>query len=88
MFSIFHVVPGIDVLSVPNVSIQFRQRTCNGLALRSSGGTFFYYAQGLVHKSLYQGFATRGVGAICVEATAITPEGRISPEDAVNSFML
>ena len=29
------------------------------------------------------GFALRGVGAICVEATAVVPEGRISPEDAV-----
>ncbi|KAJ7606728.1 hypothetical protein DFH06DRAFT_1275354 [Mycena polygramma] len=28
------------------------------------------------------GFATRGVGAICLEATAVVPEGRISPEDA------
>ncbi|KAF9481664.1 putative NADH:flavin oxidoreductase 1 [Pholiota conissans] len=27
------------------------------------------------------GFATRGVGAICIEATAVVPEGRISPED-------
>ncbi|KAF7303243.1 NADH:flavin oxidoreductase 2 [Mycena kentingensis (nom. inval.)] len=26
--------------------------------------------------------ATRGVGCICVEATAVVPEGRISPEDA------
>ncbi|PPQ71462.1 hypothetical protein CVT26_011241 [Gymnopilus dilepis] len=29
-----------------------------------------------------QGFATRGAGAICMEATAVVPEGRISPEDA------
>ncbi|KAJ3530160.1 hypothetical protein NM688_g7751 [Phlebia brevispora] len=28
------------------------------------------------------GFATRGVGAICLEATAVVPEGRISPQDA------
>ncbi|KAJ7110022.1 hypothetical protein C8R44DRAFT_801208 [Mycena epipterygia] len=28
------------------------------------------------------GFATRGVGAICIEATSVVPEGRISPEDA------
>ncbi|KXN88758.1 Putative NADPH dehydrogenase C23G7.10c [Leucoagaricus sp. SymC.cos] len=28
------------------------------------------------------GFATRGVGAIIVEATAVVPEGRIAPEDA------
>jgi len=28
------------------------------------------------------GFASRGVGAICMEATAVVPEGRISPEDA------
>ncbi|KAI0042481.1 FMN-linked oxidoreductase [Auriscalpium vulgare] len=28
------------------------------------------------------GFATRGAGAIIMEATAIVPEGRISPEDA------
>ncbi|KAF8589765.1 FMN-linked oxidoreductase [Ramaria rubella] len=27
-------------------------------------------------------FATRGVGAICMEATGVVPEGRISPEDA------
>ncbi|KAJ7040418.1 hypothetical protein C8F04DRAFT_1083511 [Mycena alexandri] len=28
------------------------------------------------------GYATRGVGAVCVEATSVVPEGRISPEDA------
>ncbi|KAI9065906.1 FMN-linked oxidoreductase [Trametes sanguinea] len=28
------------------------------------------------------GFATRGFGAICMEATSVVPEGRISPEDA------
>ncbi|KAF7347669.1 putative NADPH dehydrogenase C23G7.10c [Mycena venus] len=28
------------------------------------------------------GFATRGVGAVCMEATSVVPEGRISPEDA------
>ncbi|KDQ63292.1 hypothetical protein JAAARDRAFT_29310 [Jaapia argillacea MUCL 33604] len=28
------------------------------------------------------GYATRGVGAICIEASAVVPEGRISPEDA------
>ncbi|CAA7265935.1 unnamed protein product [Cyclocybe aegerita] len=28
------------------------------------------------------GFATRGVGAICMEATSVVPEGRISPQDA------
>ncbi|KAF9502407.1 putative NADH:flavin oxidoreductase 2 [Pleurotus eryngii] len=28
------------------------------------------------------GFATRGAGAICLEATAVVPEGRISPQDA------
>ncbi|KAI5114809.1 hypothetical protein M0805_002240, partial [Coniferiporia weirii] len=28
------------------------------------------------------GYATRGAGAICIEATAVVPEGRISPEDA------
>ncbi|KZT52821.1 FMN-linked oxidoreductase [Calocera cornea HHB12733] len=28
------------------------------------------------------GFATRGAGAILLEATAVSPEGRISPEDA------
>ncbi|KAJ6520227.1 NADH:flavin oxidoreductase 2 [Mycena sanguinolenta] len=28
------------------------------------------------------GFATRGAGAICMEATSVLPEGRISPEDA------
>ncbi|KAJ7925973.1 hypothetical protein B0H13DRAFT_2229550 [Mycena leptocephala] len=28
------------------------------------------------------GFATRGVGAVCIEATSVVPEGRISPEDA------
>lgn len=31
------------------------------------------------------GFATRGVGAICMEATSPAPEGRISPEDAVST---
>jgi len=29
-----------------------------------------------------QGFATRGAGGIVMEATAVVPEGRISPEDA------
>ncbi|KAL9716503.1 hypothetical protein Ac2012v2_000951 [Leucoagaricus gongylophorus] len=29
-----------------------------------------------------QGFASRGVGAITVEATSVVPEGRISPQDA------
>lgn len=29
--------------------------------------------------------ATRGIGAICMEATAVVPEGRISSEDAVCS---
>jgi hypothetical protein len=29
-----------------------------------------------------QGFASRGAGGIIVEATAVVPEGRISPEDA------
>lgn len=29
-----------------------------------------------------QGFATRGAGGILMEATAVLPEGRISPEDA------
>ncbi|KAJ7161387.1 NADH:flavin oxidoreductase 2 [Mycena crocata] len=28
------------------------------------------------------GLATRGVGTICMEATSVVPEGRISPEDA------
>ncbi|KAI0778351.1 hypothetical protein BD413DRAFT_106243 [Trametes elegans] len=28
------------------------------------------------------GFATRGAGAICMEATSVVPEGRISPQDA------
>ncbi|KAJ8084396.1 hypothetical protein PM082_003165 [Marasmius tenuissimus] len=28
------------------------------------------------------GFASRGVGAICMEATSVVPEGRIAPEDA------
>ncbi|PIL31794.1 hypothetical protein GSI_06498 [Ganoderma sinense ZZ0214-1] len=28
------------------------------------------------------GLATRGVGAICMEATSVVPEGRISPQDA------
>lgn len=31
------------------------------------------------------GLATRGVGSICVEASAVLPEGRISPEDAVSA---
>jgi 2,4-dienoyl-CoA reductase-like NADH-dependent reductase (Old Yellow Enzyme family) len=35
--------------------------------------------------AVLQGFATRGVGAVCVEATAVLPEGRISPEDAVRT---
>lgn len=26
--------------------------------------------------------ASRGVGAVCMEATSVVPEGRISPEDA------
>ncbi|KII86971.1 hypothetical protein PLICRDRAFT_43665 [Plicaturopsis crispa FD-325 SS-3] len=28
------------------------------------------------------GLVTRGVGAVCMEATSVVPEGRISPEDA------
>ncbi|EIW64211.1 FMN-linked oxidoreductase [Trametes versicolor FP-101664 SS1] len=28
------------------------------------------------------GYATRGLGAICMEATSVVPEGRISPQDA------
>ncbi|KAJ6575312.1 NADH:flavin oxidoreductase/NADH oxidase [Mycena capillaripes] len=28
------------------------------------------------------GFATRGAAAVCIEATSVVPEGRISPEDA------
>lgn len=28
-----------------------------------------------------QGFATRGSGAICMEASAVVPEGRITPQD-------
>lgn len=32
----------------------------------------------LVH---YGALATRGLGAVCVEASAVVPEGRISPED-------
>ncbi|KAI0324471.1 FMN-linked oxidoreductase [Cubamyces sp. BRFM 1775] len=28
------------------------------------------------------GYATRGAGGICMEATAVVPEGRISPQDA------
>ncbi|KAK7031356.1 Nadh:flavin oxidoreductase nadh oxidase [Favolaschia claudopus] len=28
------------------------------------------------------GYATRGVGALCMEATAVVPEGRCSPEDS------
>jgi len=33
----------------------------------------------------FQGFASRGVGAVIVEATSVVPEGRISPQDAVNT---
>ena len=33
--------------------------------------------------SVCKGFATRGAAAIIMEATAVVPEGRISPEDAV-----
>lgn len=32
--------------------------------------------------------ASRGVGAICMEATSVVPEGRISPEDAVSLLAL
>ncbi|KAF7340125.1 putative NADPH dehydrogenase C23G7.10c [Mycena venus] len=39
--------------------------------------------KGLTFKNrIFVGFATRGVGAICMEATSVVPEGRISPEDA------
>ena len=31
------------------------------------------------------GFATRGAGAIVVEATSVLPNGRISPEDMVST---
>lgn len=30
-----------------------------------------------------QGYATGGAGAICMEATAVVPEGRVAPEDLV-----
>lgn len=33
-------------------------------------------------------FAIRGAGAICMEATAVLPEGRISPQDAVRLVYL
>lgn len=33
------------------------------------------------HLMHYGTLATRGMGAICVEASAVLPEGRISPED-------
>jgi hypothetical protein len=36
--------------------------------------------------SVWQGFALGGAGAIVMEATAVLPEGLISPEDAVRSF--
>ena len=32
------------------------------------------------------GFATRGAGAIVVEATSVLPNGRISPEDMVSTL--
>lgn len=32
--------------------------------------------------------ATRGFGAICMESTAVLPEGRTSPEDAVSDAKL
>jgi 2,4-dienoyl-CoA reductase-like NADH-dependent reductase (Old Yellow Enzyme family) len=32
--------------------------------------------------------AVRGVGAIIMEATAVLPEGRISPEDAVSRIII
>lgn len=40
------------------------------------------------NRSNIQGLATRGVGAICMEATAVLPEARVSPEDAVSIFSL
>lgn len=40
------------------------------------------------HGANVQGLATRGVGAICIEATAVLPEGRVSPEDVVSVFSL
>lgn len=35
-----------------------------------------------------QGFVTRGAGAVTMEASAVVPEGRISPEDLVSELML
>ena len=41
-----------------------------------------FACKSLSHFCLHlRGFATRGSGAITVEATAVLPEGRISPED-------
>jgi len=37
---------------------------------------------------MLQGFVTRGAGAVTMEATAVVPEGRISPEDLVSKLML
>ncbi|KAF7339303.1 putative NADPH dehydrogenase C23G7.10c [Mycena sanguinolenta] len=45
-------------------------------------GSGFLFDADLLLAMNEQGFATRGVGAICIEATSIVPEGRISPEDA------
>lgn len=39
----------------------------------------FFSMQHLVHLG---SLAVRGIGAICVEASAVVPEGRITPEDA------
>lgn len=72
--------------SVPDVPVQLGQWPCDGLApgahRRKFKGTLRFSVK-LTESVSRQGFATRGAGAICLEATSPVPEGRISPQDAV-----
>ncbi|KAF8832123.1 hypothetical protein HHX47_DHR1001291 [Lentinula edodes] len=45
---------------------------------------YFPYNDPEIGTPLKKSIASRGVGAICMEATSVVPEGRISPEDAVS----
>jgi 2,4-dienoyl-CoA reductase-like NADH-dependent reductase (Old Yellow Enzyme family) len=73
-------------LLVADVPVQLRQRSRDGLALGPHRRALLPHPESTRANSLGvaygQGFATRGAGGIFMEATAVVPEGRISPEDA------
>jgi 2,4-dienoyl-CoA reductase-like NADH-dependent reductase (Old Yellow Enzyme family) len=75
-------------LLVADVPVQFGQRSRDGLALGPHRRALLLFPPSSRAHALTpwgscgQGFATRGAGGILMEATAVVPEGRISPEDA------